>query len=87
MKNQESARHIATFFTHTGAMEFYACLQGLEDPNVEIGPVPRRFSTSCGTGVQFTLPFDEAKMVNPDLENIYRERGEEDQYDLIWSAD
>lgn len=85
--DDKKSHQIATFFTHTGAMEFYACLQDLQDPEVEIGPVPRRFSTSCGTGVKFSLPFDEERMVNPDLENIYCERDEIDQYDLIWSAE
>lgn len=87
MVEKQDNKQIATFFTHTGAMEFYAKLKQLQDPQVEIGPVPRRFSTSCGTGVRFSLPFDEQIMVNPDLENIYRERDGKDQYDLIWSAE
>ena len=78
---------IATFYTHTGAMEFYALLKEKGEDAAEIGPVPRRFSVSCGTGVRFYLPFKE-EYLNPDVEFIYRAIPEEkDKYDRIWSAE
>lgn len=84
-----TAKQIATFFTHTGAMEFYAVLKDLGDSAAEIGPVPRRFSVSCGTGVIFEIPFDADKMTNPDLEYVYCRKGapEEERYERVWEAD
>ncbi len=61
--------YIATFHTHFGALTFHKKLKGLGDAAVMM-PVPRKLSASCGTCVQFSLPFDPA-WADEDLEAVY----------------
>ncbi|WP_297289331.1 DUF3343 domain-containing protein [uncultured Flavonifractor sp.] len=61
--------YIATFHTHFGALTFHKKLKGLGD-NAVMMPVPRKLSASCGTCVQFSLPFDPA-WADEDLEAVY----------------
>lgn len=61
--------YIATFHTHFGALSFHKKLKGLGD-NAVMMPVPRKLSASCGTCVQFSLPFDPA-WADEDLEAVY----------------
>lgn len=63
---------VATFQTHTGAMEFCEKLKALGDQEAYLAPVPRSLSVSCGTGVFFHLPFQRDTMYNEDLEAVYR---------------
>lgn len=77
--------YLASFFTELGAVEFLECLQALGDTQAHSLPVPRQVSVSCGTGVSFTMEFDEERMNNPDLDSIFRvENGE---YVKLWSQD
>ena len=48
---------------------FHKKLKGLGDAAVMM-PVPRKLSASCGTCVQFSLPFDPA-WADEDLEAVY----------------
>ena len=61
--------YIATFHTHFGTLTFHKKLKGLGD-NAVMMPVPRKLSASCGTCVQFSLPFDPA-WADEDLEAVY----------------
>ena len=61
--------YIATFHTHFGALTFHKKLKALGD-NAVMMPVPRKLSASCGTCVQFSLPFDPA-WADEDLEAVY----------------
>ena len=64
-----SEAYIATFHTHFGALTFHKKLKSLGD-NAVMMPVPRKLSASCGTCVQFSLPFDPA-WADEDLEAVY----------------
>lgn len=77
---------VATFYTHLGALEFYGTMKSLGDHLAEMGPVPRKLSVSCGTGVFFALPFDKAKMMNPDLDAIYKIEPN-GVYETVWKND
>ena len=80
-----SKQFVASFFTMLGAIEFHEKLQDLGDQTAKMAPVPRKVSISCGTGVFFTMPFDEAKMNNPDLDSVFIY--ENDDYTKLWSQD
>ena len=60
--------YIATFFSHYGAMQFTRKLKscGIE---AKMMPVPRRLSSSCGTGVRFEVDGKDAA-VNLADENV-----------------
>lgn len=77
--------YIASFHTMLGAVEFHKRLLALGDETACMLPIPRQISVSCGTGVVFSLPFDEEKMANPDLDSIYL--CENDSYSKLWSQD
>lgn len=76
---------VASFFTQLGAVEFSECLHRLGDHQARMIPVPRKISISCGTGVKFSLSFDENTMNNPDLDSIYQV--DQGNYTKIWSQD
>lgn len=44
------------------------------DHTAKMIPAPRALSVSCGTGVSFHLPFDEAAMTDEDTEAVYIDR-------------
>ena len=61
--------YIATFHTHLAALMTSRNLTAL-GIQARMMPVPRRLSASCGTCVQFSLPFDPA-WADEDLEAVY----------------
>lgn len=65
-----AASQIATFHTHLGAMRFYRRLLGLGDEAAALMPAPRKLSASCGTCVQFHLPFAR-DWADEDLDAVY----------------
>ncbi len=63
--------YVATFFSHYDAILFAQALKarGIEAKPM---PVPRRISSSCGTGVRFQTDLDVAALSREGLEKIYR---------------
>ena len=62
--------YIATFFTHFGAMSFHKKLKKLGHLS-QMSPVPRELSSSCGTCVRFSCPFDPESMTIQDMEKVF----------------
>ena len=60
--------HIATFYTHLGALRFHRKAAARGDEAVMM-PVPRRLSASCGTCVRFTATF-QSELADEDLEAV-----------------
>ncbi|MDQ0150182.1 DUF3343 domain-containing protein [Eubacterium multiforme] len=52
LKENNKKIYIATFFSHFGALRFKKDCE-MENLKVEIMPVPRDLSSSCGTCVKF----------------------------------
>ena len=52
LKENNKQIYIATFFSHFGALRFKKDCE-MENLKVEIMPVPRDLSSSCGTCVKF----------------------------------
>jgi len=77
-------QHIATFFTHFGAMSFQRKLSKLGVTGT-MKPVPRNVSSSCGTCVVFDHPFDVATMAVEDMEKVFVAEG--DGYREIYCSD
>lgn len=63
--------YVATFFSHYDALMFVKALQasGLAG---KATPVPRRISSSCGTGVRFETDGDVTDLAQEGLDKIYR---------------
>jgi hypothetical protein len=61
--------YIATFFHHFGATQFARKLErmGVES---KLMPVPRRFSSSCGTCVRFSAE-DHVPLIDREVDAIY----------------
>ena len=66
--------HIATFYTHLGALRFHRKGAARGD-EADMMPVPRRLSASCGTCVKFSGEFTPELAVE-DLEAVYLREGE-----------
>jgi len=66
--------YIATFFDHYGAVAYSRTLaeKGIK---VHLTPVPRRFSSSCGTCAEFEWD-DYAALITEDVEHIFAKDGE-----------
>jgi len=62
--------HIATFYTHYGAIKFHSeCIKA--DVTSKILPVPRALSSSCGVCVRFMdISYERAKGAE-DLDACY----------------
>ncbi len=65
------ARYIATFFSHYDALTFAQSLQALGIAAQPM-PVPRRVSSSCGTGVKFETGQAVRELVQEGLDRVYR---------------
>lgn len=76
--------YIATFFTQSGAIKYQRYLIE-KNINAEIMPVPRKFSSSCGISVKFSLDDDVLKYISDDIEKIYEMSCSEGR--LIYKAD
>jgi len=63
--------YIATFYTHSGALKFqrYMRQKGIE---IELMPVPRRFSSNCGIGAKFKVEGDIRPFISEDIEKLYK---------------
>jgi hypothetical protein len=62
--------YTATFFTHSGAIRFekFAKEQGLQ---VQLMPVPRRLSSSCGIAARMQYEGDIRELIIEDIDSIY----------------
>ncbi len=68
---------VATFFSHYGAIMFRKRI----GDGAELRPVPRSLSSSCGTAVFFSVPFDPAA-ADENTEAVYIREG--DSWRIIW---
>lgn len=75
--------YVATFYTHSGAVKFQKFLKQ-QSINVELMPVPRKFSSNCGIGARFNVEGDIKSYITYDIEKLY-ETGSGDR--LIYSGD
>ena len=62
--------YFATFFTHSGAIKFSRFLTKNNVEN-ESCPVPRKLSSNCGIGVNFTYQNSLDEIYIDDIEKIY----------------
>lgn len=62
--------YFATFFTHSGAIKFSRFLTKNKIVN-ESCPVPRKLSSNCGIGVNFSYEGDIDEIFIDDIEKIY----------------
>ncbi|MGI6586363.1 MAG: DUF3343 domain-containing protein [Gracilibacteraceae bacterium] len=74
-------QYLATFFTHSGALKYQNHLKRQGIP-VELMPVPRKLSSSCGIAAQFGFDEDIRSMISEDIESLYEIKGME--YKLIY---
>lgn len=78
--------YVATFFSHFDAVQFgnRAKQSGLA---VKLMPVPRRVSSSCGTGAQFASDgqMDFTGFLTEGVDKIYLQDGQE--YVLCYAVD
>lgn len=76
--------YFATFFTHSGAIKYQKFLKqkGIE---VELMPVPRRYSSNCGIGAKFSTIDDIKTLISYDIEKLYEINGKEEK--LIYRDD
>jgi len=76
-------KYLATFFTHSGAVKYRLHLKR-NGIGVELMPVPRKLSSSCGIAAVFETPQDIRSMISEDIESLYTiENGE---YKLIYRS-
>lgn len=68
---------VATFQSHYGAILFKKRVAG----DAALKPVPRSLSSSCGTAVFFTSPFNP-ETADEYLEAVYKKEG--DCWSVIW---
>lgn len=74
------ACYIATFYTHHDALVFVRALQGMHI-RASLMPVPRRISSSCGTGARFCTQIDVSTLLLEGVEKIFRD--EEGAFTLV----
>ncbi len=73
--------YLAAFFTHCGAVKYQNYLKKQGIP-VELMPVPRKLSSSCGISARFEWAGDIRSMISEDIEALYEINGNE--YKLIY---
>lgn len=66
------ASYIATFYTHHDALVFTRAAQRM-NVSARLMPVPRRISSSCGTGACFCTDIAPAALLLEGVEKIYRD--------------
>lgn len=64
LKENKKNTYIATFFSHFGALRFKRDCE-TENVKVEIMPVPRDLSSSCGTCVKF----EKENLIEKDIKH------------------
>lgn len=62
--------YLITFFTHSGAIAFSRRVKAL-GLAPKMMPVPRRVSSSCGTGVKVRCELGLTPLVDPDVDRIF----------------
>ena len=77
-------QYIATFFTHSGAVKYQNHLKNQGIP-VELMPVPRKLSSSCGIAARFEYAGDIRSMVSEDIDGMYM--CENNTYRLVYKND
>ena len=78
-------QYIATFFSHFGAVRFqHLCVE--RGWQVQLRPVPRSLSSSCGTCVVFQAAAleDPESLQTPELEQLVLQCG--DGYEVVYTA-
>jgi hypothetical protein len=75
--------YIATFFTHSGAVKYQNYLKRQAIP-VELMPVPRKLSSSCGIAARFEYPGDIRSMISEDIDSLYTP--EDNSYRLVYKT-
>ncbi len=77
---------MVTFFSHFDAVQF-SRRAGQQGFGVKLMPVPRKISSSCGTGAQLTLQNAEAlpALLGEGVDKVYRCDGQ--AYTLCYDAD
>lgn len=62
--------YIVTFYTHSGAIRFekFAKDHGVQ---VQLMPVPRKLSSSCGIAARMQHEVDIRKLIIEDIDSIY----------------
>ncbi|MGI6450818.1 MAG: DUF3343 domain-containing protein [Desulfitobacteriia bacterium] len=75
--------YLALFSSTTAAVKFRKKLLQLEIP-VEILPVPRTLSASCGIAVSFAWPQDPRSLVDETVSKLYRTANS--KYELIYES-
>lgn len=63
-------KYLATFFTHSGAIKYQAHLKNRNIP-VELMPVPRKLSSSCGISARFEYEGDIRQMISEDIDSLF----------------
>lgn len=74
-------QYLATFFTHCGAVKYQNYLKKQEIP-VELMPVPRKLSSSCGISARFKYEGDIRSMISEDIDSLFTIEGNE--YKLLY---
>jgi hypothetical protein len=62
--------YLATFYTHCGAVKYQNFLKSRSIP-VELMPVPRKLSSSCGISARFSYDGDIREMIIEDIESLF----------------
>ena len=62
--------HLATFYTHYGAMRFYKYCEK-NGVSAKMMPVPRELSASCGVCVRFEAACAPKTAEHEDMERCY----------------
>ena len=73
--------YLALFFTTTGSMKYKKKLMNL-GMDVEVLPVPRKLSSSCGIAVRFFSEKEESSLIDESVERLYWQI--DDEYHLIY---
>lgn len=70
------------FHTQSGALKFDSKMKKLSIP-CSLQPVPRRLSSSCGICAKLVYKEDPKKLVEPEIECIYKDLSN-NQYELLF---
>jgi hypothetical protein len=63
-------KYLATFFTHCGAVKYQSYLKK-QSIGIELMPVPRKLSSSCGIAACFEYNSDIRTMISEDIESLF----------------
>ncbi len=76
-------QYLATFFTHSGAVKYKSYLKKHAIP-VELMPVPRKLSSSCGIAARFEYDGEMSSMISEDIEALFVVEGKD--YKAIYKS-